>query len=76
MTLDAKQDGTSILTIDDEGQGFATEYRLGKGGGLGSKLIASLVRIEEGSVKIDRLVSHGRVIVTLSPEWRKAEHHA
>lgn len=72
VTLVVNPDQSATLVVDDEGRGFADDFKIGSGGGLGSKLITSLIRPEEGSVEIDRTVSHGRVIVSLFKSWRSA----
>lgn len=61
-----------ILVVEDGGEGFPPDFKLGEGSGLGSKLITSLVRPQDGSTVIDRNVTHGRVIVTLGADWRRA----
>jgi two-component sensor histidine kinase len=70
VSLTVDKDQSATLIVDDEGKGFSEDFRMGNGGGLGSKLIASLVRQDEGSVRIDRTVPHGRVVVTLFANWR------
>jgi two-component system, sensor histidine kinase PdtaS len=67
------ENGSVTLVVEDRGRGFDVEFELGKGGGLGSKLITSLVRPDEGSVVIDRSVPYGKLIVTLGPDWRRSE---
>ena len=73
VKLAINEDQSATLVVDDQGKGFSEDYRMGKGGGLGSKLIASLVRPDEGRVRIDRTVPHGRVTVTLFANWRNVQ---
>jgi two-component sensor histidine kinase len=71
IKLTVKKDQSATLVVEDAGKGFPKGFEIGNGGGLGSKLIASLVRPDEGSVVIDRSVPHGRVVVTLLSKWRR-----
>ena len=71
--LKVEADGQAELVVEDEGQGFPEGLSLGQGSGLGSKLVTSLIRSEEGSVMIDRSVTFGRVVVTFMSTWRKDE---
>jgi two-component sensor histidine kinase len=64
--------GEGQLVVEDEGAGFAHDFDLGQGTGLGSKLVTSLIRVEEGSISIDRSVKHGRVVLAFKPGWRSA----
>ena len=68
LTVD--NSGSALLVVEDHGKGFPEQFVLSKRRGLGSKLIISLVRPDEGSVVIDRAVNFGRVVITLSPRWR------
>lgn len=72
VELDIREDMSAKLVVEDEGRGFPEGVDLGQGGGLGSRLITSLVRPDEGQVSVDRSVPHGRVVVTLRPNWRVA----
>jgi two-component sensor histidine kinase len=73
VRLEIGDDQSARLTVDDEGPGFAPDYEIGQGGGLGSRLITSLVKAQEGLARVDRTVHHGRVIVGLAASWRKGE---
>jgi two-component sensor histidine kinase len=70
LTMRVDASGAATVVVDDEGPGFPPDQQFGVGGGLGSRLIASMIRPGEGSVVIDRSTDHGRVIVTLSTAWR------
>lgn len=72
VRLSIAQDGAASLIVEDQGKGFPDGYELGQGTGLGSKLITSLVRPQEGSVSVDRLVPYGRVVVQFNASWRSA----
>jgi two-component sensor histidine kinase len=74
FSMDAEGDGE--LVVEDEGEGFPEGFDLGQGAGLGSRLVTSLIREEEGSIEIDRSVSHGRVVLTFRPGWRSAAREA
>jgi two-component sensor histidine kinase len=73
VSVTGSDDGGFVVVVEDEGSGFPADAGLGQGGGLGSRLIASLVRPEDGSVVVDRNAAHGRVVVTLGPQWRAAK---
>jgi two-component sensor histidine kinase len=66
------EDGHGELVVEDQGKGFPADFGLGQGSGLGSKLVTSLIRAEEGSIRIDRSVSFGRVVLAFTPRWRSA----
>ncbi len=74
VLLKVEADGQAQLVVEDEGRGFPEGFSLGQGSGLGSKLVTSLVRSEEGSVMIDHSVPFGRVVLTFMSAWRKEEH--
>jgi two-component sensor histidine kinase len=73
IELTVKPDQTTLLVVEDGGKGFPETFEMGDGGGLGSKLITSLVRPDEGSVTVDRSVPHGRVVVVLLANWRNSD---
>jgi two-component sensor histidine kinase len=66
-------DQSAILIVEDEGPGFPADFDLSQSKGLGSRLISSLVREDEGSIEIDRAQPRGRVIVSLGPNWRNVD---
>lgn len=70
------EDTSSMLTVSDSGAGFPPGYEFGQGGGLGSKLITSLIRPEEGLVSIDRKSKKGRVTVAFFVNWRSDQSQA
>jgi two-component sensor histidine kinase len=65
----ASDDLTSLI-VEDEGNGYPHDFEFQTGGGLGSKLITSLIHPTDGSISIDRSVKHGRVIISLFSTWR------
>jgi two-component system, sensor histidine kinase PdtaS len=71
ISLTVADDQSAVLIVEDGGKGFDAGFEMGTGGGLGSKLIANLIRPDEGSISIDRSVAHGRVLVILNPAWRR-----
>ncbi len=73
VLLKVEADGQAQLVVEDEGSGFPEGFNLGQGSGLGSKLVTSLVRSEEGSVMIDQSVPFGRVVLTFMSAWRNDE---
>jgi two-component sensor histidine kinase len=72
LEFEVKPDGHARLVVQDEGSGFPAGFKIGQAGGLGSKLIGSLVREGEGSVRIDRSQPGGCVVVSLTPDWRQS----
>jgi two-component sensor histidine kinase len=75
ISLTIADDGGGQLLVDDQGRGFPDGFDLAQGSGLGSKLVTSLIRAEEGSITIDRSVSFGRVVLTFMASWRKQERN-
>jgi two-component sensor histidine kinase len=73
VSVTGTEDEGFVVVVEDQGPGFPADVGLGHGGGLGSRLIASLVRPEDGSVVVDRNAARGRVVVTLGPQWRAAK---
>ncbi|MCX7324554.1 MAG: hypothetical protein NTZ14_09010 [Hyphomicrobiales bacterium] len=73
VSLSVGDDGAGELVVEDEGPGFPDGFTLGQGAGLGSKPVTSLLRPEDGSIAIDRSVGFGRVVLTVTPNWRKPE---
>lgn len=76
VRLSIASDGAATLVVEDQGKGFPEGYELGQGKGLGSKLITSLVRPQDGTVTVDRLVPYGRVIVQFNASWRSDKRDA
>jgi two-component sensor histidine kinase len=72
VTLRIPRDGNRTLVVEDEGSGFPEGVMLGAEGGLGSRIIASLIPAPHGTFDIDRSVAHTRIVVTLLPTWREA----
>ena len=72
VALKIAVDQSAVLTVEDEGPGFPEGFDLNQSTGLGSRLIYSLVRADEGSVEIDRAHRGGRVVVALDAHWREA----
>lgn len=73
ISLDMADDDHGTLIVEDQGQGFPAGFNLGQGSGLGSRLVTSLIRPEEGSIIIDRTVGFGRVVLTFTPTWRRQQ---
>ncbi len=71
LKFETRTDGHATLVVHDHGPGFPPDFKVGQGGGLGSKLVGSLIRDGEGSVEIDRSQGGGRVVVSLTPAWRQ-----
>jgi two-component sensor histidine kinase len=72
ITFSIGPDGDGELVVEDQGKGFPEDFGLGRGTGLGSKLVTSLIREEEGSITIDRSVPFGRVVLAFRAGWRSA----
>jgi two-component sensor histidine kinase len=70
ITFSIGEDGDGELVVEDQGNGFPEDFSLGKGAGLGSRLVTSLIREEEGAISIDRSVPHGRVVLAFRAGWR------
>jgi two-component sensor histidine kinase len=73
VLLAEDEDGGFMLRVDDQGAGFPDGHEIGQGGGLGSRLITSLVRPQDGRVWIDRSVAHGRVVVECRAHWQRRD---
>lgn len=76
ISFNMTPDGQSQITVEDQGPGFPQGFNLEEASGLGSKLVTSLIRADEGSIMIDRSVAFGRVILTLGPTWRRQHKDA
>ncbi len=70
ISLKIQDDGQGELVVEDGGKGFPEGFGLGQGAGLGSKLVTSLIRADEGAIGIDRSVPFGRVVLTFVANWR------
>jgi two-component system, sensor histidine kinase PdtaS len=73
LSLTLADDGNGMLVVEDEGNGFPEGFELGQGSGLGSKLVTSLIRPDEGSISIDREVAFGRVVLIFTAAWQNVE---
>jgi two-component sensor histidine kinase len=70
VRLSLFENGSGTLVVEDQGPGFGDGFELGKGMGLGSKLVTSLLRPEDGSIKVDRSVNFGRIVLQFNRNWR------
>jgi two-component sensor histidine kinase len=70
VDLSLATDGSGTLVVEDEGSGFPPQFELGKKSGLGTKFVTNLLRPQDGSIRIDRSVGHGKVILEFNSDWQ------